>query len=52
LVINALTILDQLSEQYPAISDELKIVIESQFEDESPAFKSRATKILKKLGVH
>jgi hypothetical protein len=46
---NALTVLDNLRERYPDISDELKTVIESGFETESPAFKSRASKILKKL---
>ena len=49
---NALTILDHLRERYPEIRDELKVVIESQFEEESPAFKSRASKILKKLSVN
>ncbi|HTE24407.1 hypothetical protein [Flavitalea sp.] len=48
---NALTILDNLSERYPGIRDELKMVIESGFETESPAFKSRASKILKKLSI-
>ncbi|MHA4842713.1 hypothetical protein ACX0G7_01055 [Flavitalea antarctica] len=46
---NALTILDHLRERYPDIRDELKTVIESGMETESPAFKSRAAKILKKL---
>jgi hypothetical protein len=48
---NALTILDNLRERYPEISDELKTIIESGYETESPAFKSRASKILKKLSV-
>lgn len=49
---NALTILDHLRERYPEIREELKTIIESGFETESPAFKSRASKILKKLSIH
>ena len=46
---NALTVLDILSESYPEISHELKTSIEAGFDTESPAFKNRASKILKKL---
>ena len=45
----ALTILHNLSGQYPEIAPELKLVIEERFERETPAFKSRARKILKQL---
>ena len=44
----SLTVLQHLSRQYPEISNELKVVIESQWENESAAFKSRARKILGK----
>ena len=46
---SSLTVLQNLSRQYPEIKNELKIVIESQWENESAAFRSRATKILKEL---
>ena len=43
----SLTVLQNLARQYPDIRQELKLVIESQWENESPAFKSRAKKILR-----
>lgn len=46
---SSLTVLQNLSRQYPEIKNELKIVIESQWENESAAFRSRATKLLKEL---
>lgn len=46
---SSLTVLQHLSRQYPEIKNELKIVIESQWENESAAFRSRAAKILKEL---
>jgi len=45
----SLTILHNLSKQYPDIKYELKTVIESRWPYESAAFKSRARKILKEL---
>jgi len=45
----SLTILHNLSKQYPDIKDELKTVIESRWDYETAAFKSRARKILKEL---
>lgn len=45
----SLTVLHNLSKQYPEIKNELKVVIESQWENESPAFRSRARKIVKEL---
>ena len=43
---SALTVLQNLSTQYPDIRHELRLVIETQWENESPAFKARARKIL------
>lgn len=45
----SLTILQNFSRQYPEIKNELKLIIEEQWEHESAAFKSRAKKILKEL---
>lgn len=45
----ALTVLDNLSRLYPEIDHELLTVIESQWEVESPAFRSRAKKILNRM---
>ncbi len=45
----SLTILDNLSQQYPEIKPELKTIIEDRWDYESAAFHSRARKILKKL---
>ena len=42
---NAMSILDNLSKLYPEIRSELKLIIDSRFSIESPAFKSRAGKI-------
>ncbi|MCW3120183.1 MAG: hypothetical protein JWM28_4265 [Chitinophagaceae bacterium] len=44
----SLTILENLSHQYPEIRNELKLVIEERWDYESAAFRSRAKKILKK----
>ena len=46
---SALTVLQNLSTQYPEIKQELKTIIEDRWEFESVAFKSRARKILKGL---
>ena len=45
----SLTVLGNLAKVYPEIIPELKLVIEEQFEGQSPAFKSRAKKILAEL---
>jgi hypothetical protein len=45
----SLTILENLSKDYPDIKPELKLVIEERWPYETAAFKSRAKKILKKL---
>jgi hypothetical protein len=45
----SLTILFNLSRQYPDIRHELKTIIESSWDNESPAFRSRARKILSNL---
>lgn len=45
----ALTVLDNLSQQYPEIKPELRTIIEDRWDYETAAFRSRAKKILKKL---
>jgi len=45
----SLTILENLSRQYPEIKAELKTIIEDRWHFESAAFHARARKILKKL---
>ena len=45
----SLTVLQNLSKQYPEIKQELKTIIEDRWDIESAAFKSRARKILKEL---
>jgi hypothetical protein len=45
----SLTVLQNLSKQYPEIRQELKTIIEDRWDYESAAFKSRAKKILKEL---
>ena len=45
----SLTILENLSKEYPDIKAELKTIIEDRWNYESPAFHSRARKIFKKL---
>ncbi|MBS1914935.1 MAG: hypothetical protein JST87_01590 [Bacteroidetes bacterium] len=44
----SLSILHNLSKQYPEILPELKLIIEERWEHETAAFRSRAKKILKK----
>jgi hypothetical protein len=44
----SLTVLQNLSKEYPEIRQELKTIIEDRWDYESAAFKSRAKKILKK----
>ena len=45
----SLTIIYQLSITYPEIQDELKYLIEEQWDHETPAFKSRGRKILAQI---
>ncbi len=45
----SLTTLFNLSKKYPEIKNELKTIIETLYDNESAAFKSRAKKILKDL---
>ena len=45
----ALTVLENLSQQYPEIRSELKTIIEDRWDYESAAFRSRAKKILKRF---
>lgn len=45
----SLTVLENLSKQYPEIKHELKTIIEDRWDFETAAFKSRAKKILKSL---
>lgn len=45
----SLTVLQNLSKQYPEIKQELKTIIEDRWDIESAAFRSRAKKILKAL---
>jgi hypothetical protein len=46
----SLTTLHNLSAHYPDIKQELKLIIETLWDGETPAFKSRAKKILKAIG--
>jgi hypothetical protein len=43
----SLTILHNLSKQYPEIKNEIKLIIEARWEHETAAFHSRAKKFLK-----
>jgi hypothetical protein len=43
----SLTVLEHLSVDYPEIRPELRLIIEGQWESATPAFRSRARKILK-----
>ncbi|MDZ4795423.1 MAG: hypothetical protein SGI83_14170 [Bacteroidota bacterium] len=45
----SLTVLQHLSQQYPEIKQELKMIIEDRWEFETAAFHSRAKKILKEI---
>ena len=46
----SLTILERLAIAYPDIVPELKLIIEERWPHETPAFHSRARKILKRFG--
>lgn len=45
----SLTILSNLSKTYPEIRAELRLLIEENWENETPAFRSRGRKVLKAL---
>ncbi|HLI92499.1 MAG TPA: hypothetical protein VKU83_02770 [Puia sp.] len=45
----SLTILSNLAADYPEIRGELRLIIEEQWEQATPAFRSRARKILKTI---
>ncbi|TDO25171.1 hypothetical protein [Sediminibacterium goheungense] len=45
----SLTVLFNLSQQYPEIKQELKLIIEERWDTETAAFKSRGRKILKAM---
>lgn len=45
----SLTVLQNLSRQYPDIRNEIKTIIEERWDQESAAFRSRAKKIVKEL---
>lgn len=45
----SLTILSNLSADYPEIRGELRLIIEDQWEQATPAFRSRAKGVLKRL---
>lgn len=47
----SLTILSNLSAYYPEIGGELRLLIEDQWDRATPAFRSRAKRALKKMGV-
>jgi hypothetical protein len=47
----SLTILSNLSATYPEIRGELQLIIEEQWEQATPAFRSRAKKILRQIDV-
>ena len=46
----SLTVLGELALQYPEIIPEIKLLVEENYERETAAFKSRAKKLLKKIG--
>jgi hypothetical protein len=48
----SLTILSHLAVDYPEIRRELKLIIEEQWEHATPAFRSRARRILKDMGAN
>lgn len=45
----SLATLEKFMEDYPEIGSELKLIIEEHWDHETPAFKSRAKRILKRL---
>jgi hypothetical protein len=49
---NALTVIYNLSQKHPVIRNELLAIIDQQWDQESKAFRSRASAILKSLSAH
>jgi hypothetical protein len=47
----AMTVLENLSVDSPELGQELRIIIEDQLPYAGPAFRSRASKILKRLSL-
>ncbi len=47
----SLTVLGRLARKYPEIIPEIKLLIEDQIMQQTPAFKSRAKKILKEFNL-
>ncbi len=45
----SLTVLENMLAHYPEIGQEIKTIIDTQWDQETPAFHSRARKLLKKL---
>lgn len=45
----SMTVIYNISKKWPDLQNELKLLIESQMENESPGFKSRGRKILKQI---
>ena len=45
----SMTVIYNISKEWPDLQNELKLLIESQIESESPGFKSRGGKILKEM---
>jgi len=45
----SLTVLEKLSSRYPEIIPEIKLLIEENYDRETPAFRVRAKKFLKKI---
>jgi len=45
----SLTVLSNLAEEYPEIAGELRLIIEDQWDQATPAFRSRAKLALKKM---
>jgi len=45
----SLTVLSHFSVAYPAIREELRLIIDDQWEHATPAFRSRARKVLKEM---
>jgi len=47
----SLTILSKLSKAYPEIHGEMRLIIEEQWEQATPAFRSRAQRVLREMEV-
>jgi len=44
-----MTLLQKLAKLYPGIINEIKLIIEERWDHETPAFKTRAKKLLKEF---